>query len=63
VTLEYINHIDMKRCEAYIKPKRVHTVVVSTQHKDTISTRNLRDSLLKDIVKVNTFWIVCVSMM
>lgn len=53
VTLEYINHLDKENCFAYIKPKRVHTVVVSTQHTDAIQTQDLRESLLKKIVQVN----------
>lgn len=46
VTIEY-----EKSATGAVKPLRVDTVVISTQHADTITTEDLRAALLEKVVK------------
>ena len=46
VTIEYT-----KLASGAVKPLRVHTVVISTQHADSISTPDLQAALLEKVVK------------
>jgi S-adenosylmethionine synthetase len=55
VTLEYVQHLDTAGKRSYIRPKRVHTVVISTQHTDFVQTQDLRASLLRNIAQVHLF--------
>jgi S-adenosylmethionine synthetase len=41
VTIEYVDN----------KPTRVHTVVVSTQHDEKVSLKDIKDYLLKNVIK------------
>ena len=46
VTVEY------KQEEGDLLPQRVHTVVISAQHSDEVTTERLREVIMKEIVKV-----------
>ena len=46
VTVEYDNK------DGVLEPKRVHTVVVSAQHSEEVSTEELRKVIMEKIVKV-----------
>lgn len=46
VTVEY-----ERLADGAIRPRRVHTVVLSTQHDETISTADLRTELLEKVIK------------
>ncbi len=35
-------------------PLRVHTVVISTQHDETVTLQQLRDRIMDKVVKVTT---------
>ena len=37
-------------------PIRVHTIVISVQHSDTITLEDLRKGLMDDIIKVRAEW-------
>jgi len=47
VTVEYEEDLDTKK----IKPLRVHTVVVSTQHTDSITTDDLRQQIEEHVIR------------
>lgn len=46
VTVEY-----ERLADGAIRPRRVHTVVVSTQHDESITTERLREELLEKVIK------------
>ena len=35
-------------------PLRVHTIVISTQHDETVTLQQLRDGIMEKVVKVTT---------
>jgi len=47
VTVEY----ERKKGTGFIKPKRVHTVLVSTQHDENVSNDEIREGLRKKVIE------------
>eukprot|EP01097_Dermamoeba_algensis_P007672 TRINITY_DN4903_c0_g1_i2.p1 TRINITY_DN4903_c0_g1~~TRINITY_DN4903_c0_g1_i2.p1 ORF type:complete len:261 (-),score=80.84 TRINITY_DN4903_c0_g1_i2:104-886(-) len=45
VTVEY------EKTGGHLKPKRVHTVVISTQHDETVTNEEIRAQLLEKVIK------------
>ena len=48
VTIEYEKGSNLN---GYIKPKRVHTILISTQHDDGISNEDIKSDLMKYVIK------------
>ena len=48
VTIEYEKGSNLN---GYIKPKRVHTILISTQHDDGISNEDIKSDLIKYVIK------------
>ncbi len=40
-------------------PLRVHTIVISTQHDETVTLQQLRDGIMEKVVKVTTPGALC----
>lgn len=54
VTVEYAACDGLRGTIGYIRPSRIHTIVISTQHAASVSTQDLRTALLKNIAMVRT---------